>query len=198
MDRRPVMQDLINENIIFEFADVVENGWAIVPKSSGLELGWYAAESRSLWNAAGFVGPYEEMVLYAMILTVKNNLNPDSFWTYCLAELGNSKDYIFPCWTPVAWNYKWELTEEAFERFYNLRKWTPQHDGFYINPLRRKWVRVGVGSEDQLATHEPVADSNIVPFVTRTLPYSEIVKRNNERAEQWADVWSAVWEDDGI
>jgi hypothetical protein len=135
------------------------------------------------------------MVIYAWLLTVKNGLDPTSFWTYCLAELGNSEDFLFAYWTPVAWNYKWELTEEVFDRFFNLRKWKPQNNRVYSNPLRRKWVEIGVGIERHFVTHEKPAASNIVAFVSsRPLPRPEIVKRQAERVKRWEDGLSEALE----
>lgn len=201
MNRRAVMQDLINENIIFEFKDVVPNGWAIVPKTSGLEVGWYFPESLSLWKAAGFVGSYVDMVCYAMLLTIRNNHDPDSFWTYCLAELGHStNDYLFMCWTPVAWNFKRMSTEEVFEKLYHIRGWYPYQESskelIYNNPLSRKWVRVGIGHEDHIVTHEPAtADKNIIAFPSsRPIPKPAILERHEKRVEAWKEAWDTVLE----
>ena len=194
MNRRAVMQDLINDDIRFEFEDVVPNGWAIVPKNAGLEVGWYFSDSLSLWRAAGFVGSYVDMVLYATLLTIRNNRDPNTFWTYCLAEVGQSTpDYLFVCWTPVAWNYKWTLTEEAYEKSYHARGWYPisekSNELIYSNPLSRKWVRVGIGREDHIVTHEPdTGNRNILAFPSSDrLPRPAIIERSNKRAELWAD-----------
>ena len=195
---RTILRNMVNGKALFEFEDVVPGGWALVPKTSGLEATWYFPENVALWRAADFVGGYVDMVLYYILLTIRHRGKPIPFWTYCLAELGPSfaNDRMI-LWTPVECIVNRKVTEDYYEKLYHSRGWYPQSEnpeGFiYSNPLLRKWVRVGIGREDHLVTHEPAAitDNKILAFPSsRPTPRPELRKRLRERIETWENGWS--------
>ena len=192
----PLMQDLINENFV-AFADVVPNGWAIVPKNAGFKVGFYFPEDLGLWRSADFVGSYDDMVGYAILHACRNHFKSNLLWLYCLAECGASyDDTLLLCWMPVEWKHDLVLTDEAYEKFFYSRTWTPQSESednsVYSNPLRRKWVRVGLGREDNMVTHEPRMKTNVVPLtVSRPMPPAVQIA-NEKRCDDWGNAMSAA------
>jgi hypothetical protein len=165
----PVTNDLTYE-LVFPIPDVLDNSWALIPKCSEIKKQIYLPGSFAIWENAVFIGDIGSMLLY--------RVHEDFFRgkgfsrIYALAQLGvestPGRELPIQFWIPIfsSLNHKWQISEESCERYYNSRGWIPFKDvvgdsGHAIDPLPRKWVRIGVSEgEGQLVTHE----ADTLPF----------------------------------
>lgn len=195
MDRiHPILSALREDEVVFPFRDVPANGWAILPKKSSLDIGFHFSDSRELYDAALMIGSIGPALLYAYVYERRKG----PFVGYALTQFKSANPgrplYM---WQPLISYHSQTVTAEEYQRIYDSRGWYPWLDDndrqMADNPLPCKWVRLGLGrNEDRFITHEPAPDNVIFFPVPQAANRAAWLKRFRKRVDEWEEAQEAV------